>query len=540
MRPAAQRVLPLSFLVAALAACGPGEPTTTHAPASDAAAAAAADAGVPAPAAPRPAEAGADATAPGPPPGQSGGVTHLLDLETEKFLQLAEPWRGDWDAIAAGERRFIRALVPYNRTLYFLSGAEQQGIAFESLREFERTLARRVPQGKVPPKIVIIPTPRDRLLPALAEGLGDIAIGGLTVTADRGKQVAFSLPTMTAVNELVVTAPGQPPVTSLEDLAGREVHVRRSSSYWESLAAAADRLRAAGRPPPRVVAADEMLETEDLLQLVDAGALPATVADAHLARAWAGLFDRMVVNDRFVLREGGTVAWAVRREAPRLLGVVDAFVKDHREGTLFGNVLLRRYLDPAARLRNPHAAGDAARFRAIVDDLRRYAGQYRLDWLLVGAQAYQESRLDNSRRSAAGAVGVMQIKPATAREMGIDDPRPVDRNIEAGVKYLRFMTDRYLDDGAVDPLNRQLLAIASYNAGPARVAQLRKEAAGRGLDPNTWFGNVEVVAARRVGRETVDYVGNIYKYYVAYKALVAADEARRRLAQSPVTAGPGP
>lgn len=520
----AQRLLPPLALVAALTACGPGEQSVAP-PGGSAAAATAATA------------TGAGPT--GEPAAKATAVTHLLDLDTKRYLELAEPWHGDWDAIAAGKRRFIRALVPYSRTHYFLSGAEQQGIAFESLREFERTLERRVPKGTIPPKVVIVPTVRARLLPALAEGLGDIAIGGLTVTAERAEEVAFSEATMTDVRELVVTAPGQPPVSRLEDLAGREVHVRRSSSYWESLVAVAARLRAAGLAPPRVVPADEMLETEDLLQLVDAGVMPATVADAHLARAWAGLFDQMVVNDRLVLREGGTLAWAVRREAPRLLGEVNTFLDGHREGTLFGNVLLKRYLDPAAKLKNPHAAADAARFRAIVGYLRRYAGQYDFDWLLVGAQAYQESQLDNSRRSAAGAVGVMQVKPATARDMGISDPLPIDHNIEAGVKYLRFMSDRYFNDGTVDPLNRQLLAIAAYNAGPAKVARLRKEAAERGLDPDRWFGNVEVVAARRIGRETVDYVGNIYKYYVAYKALLAADEARRRLDLAPVGSGAG-
>lgn len=462
------------------------------------------------------------------------GVTSHLDLETEQFLQLAAPWRGDWDAIESGERRFIRALVPYSRTLYFLSGAQQQGIAFEALREFERVLAKGWPKGKVPPKIVIVPTPRDRLLPALAEGHGDIAIGGLTVTSERATLVAFSLPTLENVREVVVTGPGEPPIGSLDDLAGREVHVRRSSSYWASLAAAGERLRAAGREPPRIVAADEMLETEDLLQLVDAGILPATVADAHIARAWAGLFDRMVVNEGVALREGGTLAWAVRKDAPRMLGVVNGFVRDHREGTLFGNVLLKRYLDPAAKLRNPRSEAEARKFREIVGYLRRYAGEYSFDWLLVGAQAYQESQLDHSLRSAAGAVGIMQVKPETARSMGIHDIRPVDRNIEAGVKYLRFMSDRYFNDGAVDPLNRQLLAIASYNAGPAKVARMRKEAGERGLDPNVWFGNVEIIAARRIGRETVDYVSNIYKYYVAYKALVAADAARQELQREPV------
>lgn len=495
-------LLPAAFL----AACGPGPEPTAQGPA------------------PPPPPSADAAGAP------DAGVSPLLDLDTEQFLQLHEPWHGDIDAIAAGERRFIRALVPYSRTMYFLSRAEQQGVAFEALREFERVLAASKPKGGVAPKIVIIPTSRDRLLPALAEGLGDIAVGGLTVTPERERQVAFSMTTLDDVREVVVTGPGQPPVRSIEDLSGREIHVRRSSSYHDSLEAAAARLRQAGRPPPRIVAADELLETEDLLQLVDAGVIPATVADAHLARAWGGVFTEITVQDAVPLRTGGRLAWAVRMDAPQLLAVVNDFLEDHREGTLFGNVLLKRYLDPAAKLRNPGTQAEVRRFREVVDYLKRYAGQYDFDWLLIGAQAYQESQLDQGRLSPAGAVGIMQIKPATARDMGIPDIRSPDRNIEAGVKYLRFMSDRYFADGAMDPLNRQLFAIAAYNAGPAKVARLRREAAGRGLDPDVWFHNVEIVAARRIGRETVDYVSNIYKYYVAYKAIVAADEARRRRA----------
>jgi membrane-bound lytic murein transglycosylase MltF len=460
------------------------------------------------------------------------GVSSMLDLATEQYLQLHEPWNGDFDEIASGTRRFLRALVPYSRTMYFLDQAQQRGAAYEALRELEKELGAKTPKGTVPPKIVIIPTSRDRLLPALAEGLGDIAVGGLTITEGRARTVAFSVPTADELSEVVVTGPGVPAVASPDDLAGREIHVRKSSSYYESLEALAARLKAAGREPPRIVLADEMLETEDLLQLVDAGVIPATVADLHLAKFWRGVYERLVINEGATLRTGAHTAWAVRPGAPRLLEVVNRFVAGHREGTLFGNVLLKRYFG-GEPLRNPTEKADAKRFRAIVDLLRRYADEYRFDWLLVAAQAYQESGLDNAKRSSAGAVGVMQIKPSTAKDMGIGDVQPVDRNIEAGVKYMRFMADRYFADDPMDELNRELFAIASYNAGPAKVARLRSEAAERGLDPNVWFRTVEIVAARRIGRETVDYVSNIYKYYVAYKALVAASEARERAGSGP-------
>jgi membrane-bound lytic murein transglycosylase MltF len=174
------------------------------------------------------------------------------------------------------------------------------------------------------------------------------------------------------------------------------------------------------------------------------------------------------------------------------------------------------------------------KYRATVEFFRKYAGQYGFDYLMVTAQAYQESRLDQRLRSRAGAVGVMQVKPSTAAgaPIGIRDVTRVDANVHAGVKYLRFILDRYLDDPAMDPVNRGLFAFAAYNAGPARVQGLRRQAAARGLDPNRWFGHVEHVAAREIGRETVQYVSNIYKYYLAYTMVTEREEARRQAAGS--------
>jgi membrane-bound lytic murein transglycosylase MltF len=166
------------------------------------------------------------------------------------------------------------------------------------------------------------------------------------------------------------------------------------------------------------------------------------------------------------------------------------------------------------------------RFRNVVEHLKANAKLYDFDWLLLGALAYQESRLDQSVRSPAGAVGVMQIKPDIAAFMGVTGIERADRNILAGVKYLRFVVDRYYANQPMDRLNRGLFALASYNAGPARIAKLRKKASTAGLDPNLWFHNVELIAARDIGRETVDYVSNIYKYYIAYKAIAARLEER--------------
>jgi membrane-bound lytic murein transglycosylase MltF len=150
---------------------------------------------------------------------------------------------------------------------------------------------------------------------------------------------------------------------------------------------------------------------------------------------------------------------------------------------------------------------------------------------MVAAQGYQESRLDQSVVSKSGAIGVMQLLPSTANDknVGIPDIHLIDKNIHAGTKYLRFLVDRYFSGGELDELNRHLFGFAAYNAGPARVAKLRAEAKESGLDPNVWFDNVEVIASKRIGRETVQYVSNIYKYYIAYR-LILNKEIRRQQA----------
>lgn len=440
-------------------------------------------------------------------------------------------FRGGWDEIV--ERGYVRALVTPSRTHYFLDGATQRGLTYEGLREFEAFLNRRLGRGTLAVRVLIIPVHRDELLPALERGLGDLAAANLTVTPERLERVDFAAPFADNVRELVVTGPSGPALHTLDDLAGVEVYVRRSSSFWASLEALSADFAARGLEPVKIEPAEEFLETEDLLEMVSAGVLPATVADEHIARFWGGVLDHLTVHDGFPIREGGAIAWAVRKDAPGLTEVVGEFARKFRVGTLTTNVLLGRYLRDNAWVRNPVAAGDWKRFEATVGLFRTYGERYGFDHLMLTALAYQESKLDQSVKSSAGAVGVMQIKPETAADpnVGIPDIHRLEDNIHAGARYLDFLRDRYFSDPRIPQLDRHLLTFAAYNAGPARVAKLRAEAAEMGLDPNRWFGNVEVVAARRIGAETVQYVANIAKYYVAYsRAAALAAGAGREVA----------
>jgi membrane-bound lytic murein transglycosylase MltF len=433
-------------------------------------------------------------------------------------------WRGDLEVMT--EHRAIRVLVPYNKTMYFVDlGGTQRGLSYEFMHAFEDSLNQRMGRGNLRIHAVFLPVSRDHLIPLLLAGQGDVIAANLTVTAARAKQVDFIIPVATGVKEILVTGPGAKPIQGLDDLAGREVYVEPASSYLESLNVLNERFRNTGRPQMRLRPAPGNFETEDVLEMVNAGLVGAAVADDYLAKFWKEIYPQITLHPDLVVRDSGDIAFAVRKDSPKLKALLDDFTASHKVGTLFGNVALQKYMQQTKWARNAMSAKDRARFDTLVTLFRKYGREYEVDWLLMAAQGYQESQLDQTRKSQAGAIGVMQLTPATGKQMDVGDIHDLEANIHAGIKYVRFMVDTYYDDGELDNLNKVLFAIASYNAGPNRIRSLRKEAAMRGLNPNLWFDNVERVVSEHVGRETVQYVSNIYKYYIAY-TLVQEDVER--------------
>jgi membrane-bound lytic murein transglycosylase MltF len=446
----------------------------------------------------------------------------------ESDLGIAKKWFGDFDGMT--ERHLIRALVPPSKTFYFLDGADQRGLTYELLKEFETYLNKKLQRKALKIKVVVIPTRRDRLLPALVEGLGDIAAGNLTITPARQKKVDFSDPHLTGVDEIIISGPDSPAIKTIDDLSGKEIHVRKSSSYYESLLLLNARFKKSGKTPIKIVPADEYLEDEDLLEMMDVGLIPMIVIDSHKAQFWAQVFQELTLHPDIKLRSGGQIAWAIRKKSPKLKKVINQFMKSHKKGTLKGNILYKRYLQNTKWVRNALAEKEFQRFKDAVVFFKQYSNQYDFDWLMIAAQAYQESGIDQSKRSPAGAIGVMQLLPSTAADPNVNIRKieVVEHNIHAGVKYLRFLYDRYFKNEPMDALNKMLFAFASYNAGPGRVIKLRQEAQQSGFNPNIWFRNVEIIAARQIGRETVQYVGNIYKYYIAYRRIVKDFSQKRK------------
>ena len=449
--------------------------------------------------------------------------------QPELIAELMTPFHGDFAAMV--EERVIRVLVTYNKTNFFLDGGTERGITADALREFEGSLNKELRLGVRPVSVVAMPVARDQLIPYLAEGRGDIAAASLTITPEREQTVDFSIPARENVSELVVTGPSSPVITSLDDLAGKIVFVRPSSSYHETLTKLNGSFRKRGLEEIVIAPASEYLETEDLLEMVNAGLIEITIADGYLAEFWAEVLPNIVVHADVAVGTGDQIGWAIRRDATGLKEHVDRFIKTNRTGTLLGNMLFKRYLKDTKFVKNALADEERSKLDKIIDLFRKYGDQYDFDYLMVAAQGYQESGLDQSVVSKSGAVGIMQLLPSTAadKSVGIPDISTAENNIHAGTKYLRYIIDNYFDDPAVDDVNRTLFAFASYNAGPNRMKRLRDKAATLGYDPNVWFQNVEVVVAKDVGRETVQYVSNIFKYYTVYTLVVEQRDARKQM-----------
>ncbi len=426
-------------------------------------------------------------------------------------------WTADFDGMA--KRQVVRVLVVPNKMLYFLDQGRLRGVNVDLFNEFEKFINKKRKTGTVKIKVVFLPVQRDQLFTALVEGRGDIAASYLTITGSRKEVVDFSSPLLTGVKEILATGPNLPVMKSIEDLAGQELHLRKSSSYYQHVVELNETFKKKGLPSIRVEEASEFMEDSDLLEMVNAGLIPMVIVDDHKARFWGQIFENIKFYPDIAVNTDGEIAWAFRKNSPQLAAVVNEFLQTAKKGTLLGNILFKRYLKENKWARNSLSPEEIKKFQAVVDIFKIYSDRYGFDYLMTAALAYQESQLDHNSRSHAGAVGIMQMLPGTAadKNVGIPDIENLENNIHAGHKYLRFLQDRYFSDPEIDTLNRYLFSFAAYNAGPAKMIRMRREARENGLDPNVWFQNVEVIAAKRIGRETVQYVSNIYKYYISYK-----------------------
>jgi membrane-bound lytic murein transglycosylase MltF len=450
------------------------------------------------------------------------GLPVLPDSGPPKEGALALPlsfgrYTGDLDVMSM--RRRIRALVVYSRSGFFYDKGQPKGISYEAVEEFQRFLNKKLKTGKLTINLTFIPVKPEQLQAALTQGLGDFIAAGVVVTPERQQKLDFTVPIATDAKQIIVTGPSGAALEKIDDLSGKEIYANPITNYFENLQNLNVSFRKVGKPPVVIKEADKNLTDEDLLEMVNAGLIPATVTFAQRADFWSKVFPHLVVHPEMVLASGEQLAWVTRKDSPKLKQFLDEFIEGHRLGTSFGNTLFRRYLQNTKWVKDSTSSAEMKKFQTYVRLFEKYGSQYDFDYLMLAAQGYQESMLDQNRRSPRGAVGVMQVIPkyAAAAPINIGNVRDADGNIHAGAKILHTIQEKYFDDPEMDLTNKTLMTFAAYNAGPTKISKLRKRAKAEGLDPNQWFGNVELVVAKDVGQETVRYVSNIYKYYVAYR-----------------------
>ena len=446
-------------------------------------------------------------------------------LPTDAYLK---PWQGDFDGML--EKRLVRVLAPYSRTFYFNELGRERGYAADLVRVVEKYLNTKLGKqlGNRPLTFMIIPTTRDKILTGVAEGRGDIGVN-MGVSDARKQLVDFIVaPDGLPLAEVVLTGPKSPVISSVDDLSGKTVHTRPSSVYHEDLVLLNERFKKAGKPLVNIVAVPDALEDEDMMEMLNLGLFEVVIGNDMVANMWAPILPKVKVNKTAVLRTG-TMGWAVRKGSPLLQkAVMEAYVNAVQNTPKNLSDRLARYSGRVRQLQNPTGSADYKRFEDTLTLFKKYAAKYQFDPLMLAAQGYQESQLNQEARSPVGAIGLMQVMPATGKELNVGDITIADSNVHAGTKYMDQLISRELAGAHLDEVNRTLFAFAAYNCGPGNMAKLRKTAEARGLNPNVWFNNVEIVTAEKIGIETTLYVRNIYKYYVAYKLMADAQEAQKK------------
>jgi membrane-bound lytic murein transglycosylase MltF len=460
------------------------------------------------------------------------GEARDLDVSTR-------PWKGDFDAML--ERRVIRIYAPYSRSLYFIDKGRERGIAADLIREFERWVNKKYAKqlGNRPLTILIVVTTRDKMVADLIDGHADVAVGNIKVLDELLKVVDMVAPDETVTStELLVTGPASPAIASIDELSGQTVHVRDYSSQALSLKALNEHFKKQGKPEVKLVFLPNALEDEDLLEMLNAGLLQSIVVDDWKAKLWAQVLPKVKIHEDIQLRPKTKMGWAIRKQSPKLAAELTEFYAYYSKQKGGVPALRRQYMSKVKALNNATASKDHQRYTALIDVFKKYGEKYNFEPLMLAAQGYQESTLNQEAKSPVGAIGVMQVMPATGAELKVGDITVAEPNIHAGVKYMDQLMTKYFTDAKFSEQNRTLFAFASYNCGPGNVAKMRKETAKRGLDPDQWFNNVEIVTAEKIGIETTTYVRNIFKYYAAYKLAAEAQANAAKLKEQAVPTKP--
>ncbi|WP_165840092.1 lytic transglycosylase F [Motiliproteus coralliicola] len=430
-----------------------------------------------------------------------------------ELLWQQQPFFGDLDKLR--ERQTLRILVAYSRSNFFTDREQIRGFEYEHMEAFKDFLNESDPTRPV--KFDYIPVPFAQLIPSLLAGKGDLIAANLTITEQRKLQLAFSTPYLNNVQEVLVSHRSSPAIKQLADLAGKSVYVRGNSSHLQRLSQLNIDMTRQGLEPIDIQIAAPHLAAEDLLELVNAQAIPMVVADNHIAEIWRSVLEGLQVHSAFPLLKNGKIAWATRYDNPKLLEKLNQFAVQLERNN--NSELFQRYYQDTRWIASPLQPDNLETLGHLVDLFTRYAERYNQDWISLAAQAYQASNMDHSKRGREGEIGIMQIPLAYQRrsDLQVGNTHDLENNVHAAAKYLDYLQRSYFADPGISEQDRLFFSWAAYFAGPDKIRRVRRLAEQQGLDPNRWFDNVELTTARSLGRQPVDYVLGSYKYYISYR-----------------------
>ncbi len=421
----------------------------------------------------------------------------------------------------------IRVLTTYTFGNYFIKQGQAYGFEYSKMEEFRKFLTKGQTRRDLQVDFFYLPLPYDMLIEALNLGYGDIVAANLTITPDRSQDVDFTDPYLWGIKEVLVSNSGTKGVNKLEDLSGKRIHVRKDSSYHFSLIKINRQFNAKNLDAIQIETMPGLINTGEIMEMVSAGIVDFTVSDTHLASLASEVLPGIQVHDNIVFNPDVQFGWMVRKNNPELKTSLNQFLSTVKKGTLLGNIFYKRYFKENPWVREALKADDFNSLNQYKTLFKKYGEMYSMDWLLLAAQAYQESRFDPNARSHTGAQGLMQLLPSTAKDMGFNDIRAPEDNVHAGAKYLRWIMDRYFPGEEITNDDRLRFALAAYNAGPANIRRSRSIAANMGYDETQWFNHTEIGTMRQVGLEPVHYVRNINKYYLAFTLSTAIQEAKK-------------
>ena len=446
---------------------------------------------------------------------------HLLVVSALGFAQAntaPEIWSGSYSEML--QRGEIRIAVPYDRTIYISDKGTPRGLSVEISKGLARWInAKYAAQSRSKPlSVKLVPTRSAELLNSLTTGRADIVLGdiGLYEPIPNSQQFIINHSSK-AEQEVLVTGPSSPPLQKMTDLSGQTVYGSRNTNFQTTLSALNKELKREGKSPVNLISPLGDLDDEDLLEMLNSGLISYVIVGDWKFKLWQSIYRNIVMHQELSAKDAGWVGWVVRSSNQDLNDdLLDFYQSDDFEKSRSA-FRQEDYKEHLKGLKDPIDKTSWARFESMKPLFDRYGAEYKLNPLFIASLGFQETLLNQSAVSGVGAIGVMQLMPATGMSLGVGDIHLLEPNIHGGADYMNQLISKYFPDAQFEGNNRSLFAVASYNIGPNNVAKARDQAKQFGFDPDRWFGNVEFIATERMGYEPMIYVRNVYKYYMSYR-----------------------